>query len=146
MVFHGQNEADVENIMQYPFTMVASDSGIRLFGSGIPHPRGYGSNARVLAEYVREKKLIRLEDAIRKMTSLPAQKFHLTGRGLLQASEAEGDVAVPRAGTDVHARVRSAVAEITSRLWSDLPVEDLHTTGRTLTVILERANAHYGTA
>jgi N-acyl-D-amino-acid deacylase len=84
MVFHGQNEADVENIMQYPFTMVASDSGIRLFGLGIPHPRGYGSNARVLAEYVREKKLIRLEDAIRKMTSLPAQKFHLTGRGLLQ--------------------------------------------------------------
>jgi N-acyl-D-amino-acid deacylase len=84
MVFHGQNEADVENIMQYPLTMVASDSGIRLFGSGVPHPRGYGSNARVLAEYVREKKLIRLEDAIRKMTSLPAQKFHLTDRGLLQ--------------------------------------------------------------
>jgi N-acyl-D-amino-acid deacylase len=84
MVFHGMNEADVENILKFPLTMVASDSGIREFGSGVPHPRGYGSNARVLGYYVREKHLIRLEDAVRKMTSLPAQKFHITGRGLLQ--------------------------------------------------------------
>ena len=84
MVFHGMSEADVENILKYPLTMIISDSGIRQFGAGVPHPRGYGSNARVLAVYVREKKLITLEDAIRKMTSLPAQKFKLTGRGLLQ--------------------------------------------------------------
>ena len=84
MVFHGMNEDDVQNIMRFPLSMVASDSGIRLFGSGVPHPRGYGSNARVLGYYVREKNVIRLEDAVRKMTSLPAQKFHLTGRGLLQ--------------------------------------------------------------
>jgi len=84
MVFHGMNEDDVENILKFPLTMVASDSGIRQFGSGVPHPRGYGSNARVLGYYVREKQLIRLEDAVRRMTSLPAQKFHLTGRGLLQ--------------------------------------------------------------
>ncbi|HVS92645.1 MAG TPA: D-aminoacylase [Mucilaginibacter sp.] len=84
MVFHGMNEDDVENIMKFPLTMIISDSGIRQFGKGVPHPRGYGSNARVLGVYVREKHLITLEDAIRKMTSLPAQKFHLTGRGLLQ--------------------------------------------------------------
>ncbi|MGZ3832494.1 MAG: N-acyl-D-amino-acid deacylase family protein [Mucilaginibacter sp.] len=84
MVFHGMNEADVENILHYPLTMVASDSGIRLFGSGVPHPRGYGSNARVLSYYVREKHLIRLEDAVRKMTSLPAQKFQIEGRGILE--------------------------------------------------------------
>jgi N-acyl-D-amino-acid deacylase len=84
MVFHGMNEADVENILKFPLTMVASDSGIRQFGSGVPHPRGYGSNARVLAYYVREKHLIRLEDAIRKMTSLPAQKFQIEGRGILK--------------------------------------------------------------
>jgi N-acyl-D-amino-acid deacylase len=84
MVFHGMNEDDVENIMKYPLTMIISDSGIREFGEGVPHPRGYGSNARVLAMYVRDKHLITLEDAVRKMTSLPAQKFHLTGRGLLQ--------------------------------------------------------------
>lgn len=85
MVFHGMNEADVENILRYPLTMVASDSGIRLFGSGVPHPRGYGSNARVLGYYVRQKHLIRLEDAIRRMTSLPAQKFQIEGRGILKA-------------------------------------------------------------
>ncbi|GAB3908114.1 amidohydrolase family protein [Mucilaginibacter boryungensis] len=84
MVFHGMNEDDVKNIMKYPLAMVASDSGIRLFGSGVPHPRGYGTNARVLGHYVREEKVLRLEDAVRKMTSLPAQKFHLAGRGLLQ--------------------------------------------------------------
>jgi N-acyl-D-amino-acid deacylase len=84
MVFHGMNEDDVKNIMQFPLSMVASDSGIRLFGYGVPHPRGYGSNARVLGHYVRDEKVLRLEDAVRKMTSLPAQKFHLTGRGLLQ--------------------------------------------------------------
>jgi len=84
MVFHGMSDADVENILKYPLTMIISDSGIRQFGEGVPHPRGYGSNARVLAYYVREKNVITLEDAIRKMTSLPAQKFHLTGRGLLQ--------------------------------------------------------------
>jgi len=84
MVFHGMNEADVENILKYSLTMVASDSGIRQFGSGVPHPRGYGSNARVLGYYVREKHLITLQDAIRKMTSLPAQKFQINSRGILQ--------------------------------------------------------------
>ena len=84
MVFHSMDEGDVENIMQYPFTMIASDSGIREFGAGVPHPRGYGSNARVLAKYVRERKVISLEDAIRRMTSLPAQKFGFKNRGLLR--------------------------------------------------------------
>jgi N-acyl-D-amino-acid deacylase len=84
MVFHSMDEADVENIMKYPFTMVASDSGIREFGAGVPHPRGYGSNARVLGYYVRERNVIRLEDAIRRMTSLPAQKFGFKNRGLLR--------------------------------------------------------------
>lgn len=84
MVFHSMDEADVENIMRYPFTMIASDSGIREFGAGVPHPRGYGSNARVLGKYVRERKVIGLEDAIRRMTSLPAQKFGFKNRGLLR--------------------------------------------------------------
>lgn len=83
MVFHSMNEADVENIIKYPFTAIISDSGIRQFGQGTPHPRGYGSNARILAKYVREENLITLEDAIRKMTSLPAQKFHIENRGIL---------------------------------------------------------------
>lgn len=84
MVFHSMKEDDVENIMRYPFTMIASDSGIREFGAGMPHPRGYGTNAKVLGKYVRERKNIRLEDAIRRMTSLPAQKYGFKDRGLLR--------------------------------------------------------------
>lgn len=84
MVFHGMSEEDVSRIMQYPFNMIASDASIRIFNKGVPHPRGYGSNARVLSMYVREHKLISLEEAIRRMTSLPATKFHLKDRGLLR--------------------------------------------------------------
>jgi N-acyl-D-amino-acid deacylase len=84
MVFHGMSDEDVERIMKYPFNMFASDAGIRVFGQGSPHPRGYGTNARVLSEYVRDKKILSLEEAIRRMTSLPAQKFGLNERGLLK--------------------------------------------------------------
>jgi N-acyl-D-amino-acid deacylase len=84
MVYRSMNEDDVKNIMRQPFTMIASDSGVRTFGAGVPHPRGYGNNARVLGHYVRELKLITLEDAIRKMTSLPAQTFNLRDRGQIR--------------------------------------------------------------
>ena len=84
MVYHKMNEDDVQRIMRQPFTMIASDSGVRRFGEGSPHPRGYGNNARVLSRYVRELHLLTLEDAIRKMTSLPAQTFGLRERGLVR--------------------------------------------------------------
>lgn len=84
MVYQVMNEDDVQKIMRQPFTMIASDSGVRTFGSGVPHPRGYGNNARVLGRYVRELKIIGLEDAIRKMTSLPAQTFNLRDRGQIR--------------------------------------------------------------
>ena len=64
--------------------MIASDATIRVFNEGMPHPRGYGTNARVLGKYVREEKIISLEEAIRRMSSLPAQKFNLKDRGLLK--------------------------------------------------------------
>jgi N-acyl-D-amino-acid deacylase len=84
MVFHGMSDDDVKAIMKYPFNMFASDASIRIYGSGNPHPRGYGTNARVLSKYVRDEKVISLEEAIRRMTSLPAQKFQLKNRGLLR--------------------------------------------------------------
>ncbi|MCY7345188.1 MAG: D-aminoacylase [Pyrinomonadaceae bacterium] len=84
MVYHKMDEADVQSIMREPFTMIASDSGVRQFGEGVPHPRGYGNNVRVLGRYVRELKILTLEDAIRKMTSLPAQTFGLRERGLIR--------------------------------------------------------------
>jgi N-acyl-D-amino-acid deacylase len=83
-VFHGMSEDDLQTFMRHPNTMIACDSGLRKLGEGMPHPRGYGNNARVLARYVRELKVLRLEDPIRKMTSLPANTFHFKGRGELR--------------------------------------------------------------
>jgi N-acyl-D-amino-acid deacylase len=84
-IFHGMSEQDLQKFLVHPLTMVASDAGPRRFGRAVPHPRGYGNNARVLGRYVRELKLLSLEDAVRKMTSLPAQTFHLPERGRIQA-------------------------------------------------------------
>ncbi len=83
MVYHSMNEDDVKYIMTYPFNMAGADAGIAT-GKGMPHPRTYGTNARILGKYVREEKVISLEEAIRRMTSLPAQKFQLRDRGLLK--------------------------------------------------------------
>ena len=83
-IFHGIAEDDLQQFLQHPNTMFASDSGVRKFGEGVPHPRGYGNNARLLARYVRELKLLRLEDAIRRMTSLPATTFRMKDRGLVR--------------------------------------------------------------
>lgn len=83
MVYHTMNEDDVRYFMKYPFNMPAADGGVST-GKGMPHPRGYGTNARVLGRYVREQKVISFEEAIRRMTSLPAQKFGLYDRGLLK--------------------------------------------------------------
>jgi N-acyl-D-amino-acid deacylase len=64
--------------------MIASDGGVSVFGEEMPHPRAYGTFVRVLAVYVREKGLLRLEEAIRKMTAMPAQRIGLMDRGLLR--------------------------------------------------------------
>jgi N-acyl-D-amino-acid deacylase len=93
MVYFSMSDDDVERIMRAPFTAVASDAGVIKFGTGMPHPRGYGSNSRSLAVYVREKKVLTLEDAIRRMTSLPAQTFRLHNRGWLREGYA-ADVVV----------------------------------------------------
>jgi N-acyl-D-amino-acid deacylase len=83
-IFHAMSEDDVERILASPFTMVASDGEIPVFGQGHPHPRSYGTFARVLGVYVREKGLLQLEEAVRKMTSLPAARVGLADRGLVR--------------------------------------------------------------
>ncbi len=93
MVYHFMSDADVDRIMKHPFVGIASDSSVLLMGDGVPHPRGYGNNARVLGEYVRVRKVIPLEEAIRKMTSLPADHFSFVGRGRL-AVGAAADIVV----------------------------------------------------
>jgi N-acyl-D-amino-acid deacylase len=82
MVYHGMSEDDVRFFMTYPFNMVGADGGVQN-GKGMPHPRSYGTNARVLAKYVREEIIMRVEEAVRRMTSLAAQRFQLKDRGLL---------------------------------------------------------------
>ncbi len=84
-IFHGMNEDDLQAFLKHPLTMIASDGGPRILGQDVPHPRSYGNNARILGRYVRELKLLSLEEAIRRMTSLPASSFQLEGRGQLKA-------------------------------------------------------------
>ncbi len=84
MVYFSMSETDLRNIARYPFNMFASDAGINKYGAGMPHPRAYGTNARVLGTYVRDLKIITLEEAVRRMSSLPALRFGFADRGLLR--------------------------------------------------------------
>jgi len=92
-VFHAMSEADVARIMQHPRTMIASDGGIHVPGEGVPHPRNYGTFARVLAHYVRETHTIPASEAIFKMSKMPAQRLGLQDRGVI-AVGAMADIAV----------------------------------------------------
>jgi len=92
-VFHQASEDDVQRVMAHPASMIASDGGIPVFGRAAPHPRSYGTFARVLGVYVREKKVIRLEDAVRKMSSFPAARIGLSDRGVLRPG-IKADIAV----------------------------------------------------
>jgi dihydroorotase/N-acyl-D-amino-acid deacylase len=83
-IFHAISEEDVGRILVSPLTMVASDGEVPVFGKGAPHPRSYGTFARVLGVYVREKGLLTLEEAVRKMTSFPAARLRLPDRGLVR--------------------------------------------------------------
>ncbi len=88
MVYQFMSENDIGRILKHPQVAIASDSSLNVVGEGVPHPRGYGNNARALARYVREQHVIGLEDAIRKMTSLPADHFRFADRGRLSVGKA----------------------------------------------------------
>ena len=83
-VFFQMDEQDVEALMRLPYNMHASDGSVQELGKGVPHPRNYGTFPRVIARYVRERGVLSLEEAIRKMTSLPAQTFRLKSRGMIR--------------------------------------------------------------
>jgi len=88
VVRFGIKEDDVRTVLSYSDTMIGSDGSCLApygpLGKGKPHPRNYGTFPRVIAQYVRQTKLLRLEEAIRRMTSLPAQRFKLQGRGIVR--------------------------------------------------------------
>ena len=85
-IYHAISEDDLQRILKYPATMIASDAapGEPQFGRDVPHPRAYGTFARVLGVYVRERQVLTVEDAVRKMSSFPANRMRLADRGLVR--------------------------------------------------------------
>jgi N-acyl-D-amino-acid deacylase len=84
MVFHVIDEGDVKRIMAHPMTMIASDGRLSRIGDGVPHPRNYGTFPRVLGKYVRDEKVLTLEQAVRKMTGMPAARLGLKDHGCVR--------------------------------------------------------------
>jgi N-acyl-D-amino-acid deacylase len=87
-IFHSFDEGDVERLLRSPYGMIGSDGSLSRPGEGSPHPRAYGTYPRVLGRYVRERGVLSLEEAIRKMTSFPATRLGLQDRGLVRAGMA----------------------------------------------------------
>jgi N-acyl-D-aspartate/D-glutamate deacylase len=88
-IYHMMSEDDVETALRFPWTSIGSDAGaVAQIGAsdatGLPHPRSFGNHARVIARYVKEKRTLTLEDAVRKMTSWPATRMRLADRGVIR--------------------------------------------------------------
>ncbi len=92
-IFHAINEEDVRNIMRHERTMIASDGGVEAPSERVPHPRNYGSFARVLGHYSRDEGVIPAHTAIYKMSLFPANRLNLSDRGRLEVG-AIADIAV----------------------------------------------------
>jgi N-acyl-D-aspartate/D-glutamate deacylase len=88
-IYHMMSESDIETALRFPWTSIGSDAGASanpgtIDATGLAHPRGYGNFPRLIARYVRERHVLTLEEAIRKMTSWPATRMRLAGRGLIK--------------------------------------------------------------
>lgn len=83
-VFFQMDESDVEALMKLDYTMHASDGGIQVPGQGVPHPRNYGTFPRIISLYVKDRGVLKLDEAVSKMTSLPAAAFRIEKRGRLE--------------------------------------------------------------
>jgi N-acyl-D-amino-acid deacylase len=97
IVGHGMSEENTRRILAHPLGAICSDAGARRstgpLSEGSPHPRAYGSYPRVLGKYVREEQTMSLEEAVRKMSALPAEILNLTDRGTIAVGKA-ADLAV----------------------------------------------------
>lgn len=88
-LYYMMSEQDIDTALRFPWTSIGSDAGSAITPGGddalgLPHPRSYGNFPRVIARYVREKHVLTLEDAIRKMTSWPATRMRLADRGVIR--------------------------------------------------------------
>ncbi len=85
LIVFAMTEKNIEKLIKYPYCAIASDgAAFPAGGGGAPHPRNYGTFPQVLGRYVRERKIITVEEAVRKMTSLPAAIAGITDRGILK--------------------------------------------------------------
>ncbi|MBO8126482.1 MAG: D-aminoacylase [Firmicutes bacterium] len=88
IICFSMSQADVDRVICHPWASYGSDATSRapegILASGRPHPRAYGTFPKILREYVRERRLLSLEEAVRKMTSAPAARLNLSRRGLLR--------------------------------------------------------------
>jgi N-acyl-D-aspartate/D-glutamate deacylase len=125
IVSFNMSEPDIEAIMKSPFTMASSDGGLSAPGQAFPHPRDYGAFARRLAVYVRERKVVPLEFAIRSMTSLPASVFGIVDRGVIRPG-AFADVVVFDAArvrdTATYARPQTLAEGVSDVIVNGVPV------------------------
>jgi len=83
-VFFQMQEEDTENLLNLDYNMIASDGAVTEYGKGVPHCRNYGSFPRIIRKYVKKRDLFNLPEAVRKMTSLPAQVIRLNNRGMIK--------------------------------------------------------------
>jgi N-acyl-D-amino-acid deacylase len=88
-IYHMMGEQDIETALKFPWTSIGSDAGaVMTLGkpdeTGLPHPRSFGNATRVIAEYVKKRHVLTLEDAVRKMTSWPATRMRLADRGMIK--------------------------------------------------------------
>ncbi|HEU4995596.1 MAG TPA: amidohydrolase family protein [Gemmatimonadaceae bacterium] len=88
-IYHMMSEKDVETALRFPWTSIGSDAGaVAIQGAGddlgLPHPRAFGNLVRVISEYVKQRQVLTLEDAVRKLTSWPATRYRLANRGTIK--------------------------------------------------------------
>ena len=89
-IFHAMHEDDVRRIMKHPYTAIATDGRLTALGERFVHPRNYGTFPKVLGKYVREEGILTMPEAIRKMTTLPADRLGLSDRGrLMEGTKAD---------------------------------------------------------
>ena len=91
-IYHMMGEQDIETALKFPWTSIGSDAGAVLTlgkpdETGLPHPRSFGNATRVIAEYVKKRHVLTLEEAVRKMTSWPATRMRLANRGLIKEGQ-----------------------------------------------------------
>ncbi len=146
MVLHSMEDVDVYTIARSPHISVASDgSSLRTTGplsSGKPHPRSYATNSRFIEHMVKEKKVVGLEEAVRKMTTLPAQRLGLTRRGRIAPGQAADVLVFNPSAVKQHATFADPHRASTGMDWvlvnGRAAVADGKPTGSTAGMVLRR--------